>query len=291
MTFQSDFKKQKSSKEIEQKIMPISPKRAEEWLGNNTANRPLRNWWVKELAERMRKGQWKLSPEPIVFTRDGKMLDGQHRSWAIIESGMTVMMSVAIVEDDSVFEVLDQGVTRSNSDILSVPTAVLQPIHYLHRISYHTKRISPIELKPLLKTEMVDMSHYIHEIVKPKEKRFKPAIFRAALISSVLLNKIERERAMEVYTDLSHMNLQNWNRMMQHLMHLIDNQTLAEKRNSSNAHNNTFFRAMYFFENVDSKKTSIRLLDKFKNDTVSSVRNMYKSYHSKATDDVVKNFK
>ena len=70
--------------------------------------------------------------------------------------------------------------------------------------------------------------------------------------------------------------------MMQHLMHLIDNQTLAEKRNTSNAHNNTFFRAMYFFEHVDSKKTSIRLLDKFKNDTVNSVRNMYRDYHSAA---------
>ena len=282
MTLQSEFKKQKASKEIEQKVMPISPKRAKEWLEKNTVNRPLRNWWVKELASRMQKGQWKLSPEPIVFSRDGRMLDGQHRSWAIIESGMTVMMSVAIVEDDSVFDVLDQGVTRSNSDILGVPTAVLQPIHYLHRISYHTKRISPIELKPLLDTQMVDMSHYIHEVVKPKEKRFKPAIFRAALISSVLLGKIERERAIEVYTDLSHMNLQNWNRMMQHLMHLIDNQTLAEKRNTSNAHNNTFFRAMYFFEHVDSKKTSIRLLDKFKNDTVNSVRNMYRDYHSAA---------
>lgn len=65
----------------------ITPALAEEWLNANKTNRKLRDGLVEEYAGDMRAGRWTECPEPISFYADGDLADGQHRLWAICESG------------------------------------------------------------------------------------------------------------------------------------------------------------------------------------------------------------
>lgn len=70
-------------------MVAVSPKIAEKWLGANTDNRPLRPGVVERYAADMRAGNWTQCVVPISFYDDGSVADGQHRLWAIVESGTT----------------------------------------------------------------------------------------------------------------------------------------------------------------------------------------------------------
>ena len=127
MSITSEVKSAKRSKEIEQKVFKVTPAHAEKWLEMNTGNRRIRPSHVRHLARQMEQGRWMLSPEPIVFS-PRRLLDGQHRLSAILMSGCTIEASVALVQNEDVFRVLDQGVNRNNSDLTGIPSPVLQPL-------------------------------------------------------------------------------------------------------------------------------------------------------------------
>ena len=63
--------------------------KAQMWLDRNTSNRKLRDGWVEKYASDMLAGKWTECIVPIVFYENGDIADGQHRLWAIIESGTT----------------------------------------------------------------------------------------------------------------------------------------------------------------------------------------------------------
>lgn len=68
-------------------IEVITPKRATEYLDRNHGNRKLREGVVERYAEDMKNGRWTQCVAPIVFYDNGDIADGQHRLWAIVESG------------------------------------------------------------------------------------------------------------------------------------------------------------------------------------------------------------
>lgn len=70
-------------------VEKITPKIAEAWLNANTCNRKLRDGIVERYAADMTAGKWTECPEPISFYVDGDLADGQHRLFAITESGTT----------------------------------------------------------------------------------------------------------------------------------------------------------------------------------------------------------
>lgn len=73
----------------------VTPKMAEAWLNLNTNNRPLRDGVVEAYAADMKSGNWTTCPEPISFYGDGSLADGQHRLFAITESGCSIRFPVA----------------------------------------------------------------------------------------------------------------------------------------------------------------------------------------------------
>jgi hypothetical protein len=76
-------------------IENITPAKAEQWLNFNKSNRKLRDGVVEKYASDMRNGKWTTCPVPIAFYEDNDLADGQHRLWAIVESGVAVKMPVA----------------------------------------------------------------------------------------------------------------------------------------------------------------------------------------------------
>lgn len=273
MSITSEVKSAKRSKEIEQKVFKVTPAHAEKWLKMNTGNRRIRPSHVRHLAKQMEQGRWMLSPEPIVFS-PRRLLDGQHRLSAVLMSGCTIEASVALVQNEDVFRVLDQGVNRNNSDLTGIPSPVLQPLQWLLKHSVNALRKGKIVIDDIerIKDENIfTLSQRANEVIKPKDRRFKSAPFRAAYIMAVDMKMCDLETADHIYTNLSHMNMTEWSRMMQNIFHRFET---TKVHGASNSLKNEFFMAgLYLFSEAHSKKTKIILTEKFTDEMEKRVRN------------------
>lgn len=92
----------------------ITPQRAKQMLDNNIENnRNVRPQTVELYKQQMLKGNW-IGRHPGTYTvnKQGKLLDGQHRLKAIVESGVSVYGYIATV-DDSVMPTIDEGRKRT----------------------------------------------------------------------------------------------------------------------------------------------------------------------------------
>lgn len=101
--------------------LQVTPDMAIQWLEkHNTNNRKVSDKHVQRLARDMVEGKWVLTHNGIAFGPDGTLLDGQHRLWAIIESGRTVEMYVWRDMDPQAMMAIDSGKGRSLTDILNI---------------------------------------------------------------------------------------------------------------------------------------------------------------------------
>ncbi len=99
-------------------VEEVTPDLAKEWLLQNRENRSLRRRKVAQYASQMTRKQWLLTGDPIRFDQDGRLLDGQHRLSAIVQSNVTVTMVVMRGLLTETFKVIDAGMTRSVGDAL-----------------------------------------------------------------------------------------------------------------------------------------------------------------------------
>jgi len=99
-------------------VMDIDPTTAAAFLDKNTDNRPIGQNRVEAFARVMKNGGWKVNNQAIGFDVDGNLIDGQHRLWAIVESGITVRISVAYNVAKDAIKTIDRGATRSIAEVL-----------------------------------------------------------------------------------------------------------------------------------------------------------------------------
>lgn len=106
--------------EMTMKTILITPDIAAKMLQNNIGNRKLSPGNVKYLEGQLRKNNWKLTPESIIFSESRRLLDGQNRLNAIIKSGKAAECTVIMNAPDDIFDVLNTGKNRSAADTLHV---------------------------------------------------------------------------------------------------------------------------------------------------------------------------
>jgi len=98
----------------------VTPQLAAELLCLNMENnRRIDEARVKQWANIMRQGDWAYS-DPIKFSDDGKMIDGQHRLSAVIKVGEAQPFAFLIGYDKKSAETLDQGKKRTAKDIANI---------------------------------------------------------------------------------------------------------------------------------------------------------------------------
>jgi hypothetical protein len=102
----------------QQLVVKITPEDAEKILANyNHGNRLLRGGGARYIALQIRAGEWvEDHPQPICFSKQGVLLDGQHRIAGIAMAKEEVWASVRFGVDPSVMKYLDTGITRSLCD-------------------------------------------------------------------------------------------------------------------------------------------------------------------------------
>lgn len=193
---------------IETEVKIITPAFAKAILGNNFGNRDVRPSHVKSLAQAIKKGAWKLSPQGVVIHKpSGRLLDGQHRLHAVVEANMDVPMFIIYTEDEEVFRVLDQGVKRTMSDIFSVDRRVMDTINFCARTMLNTMAVvSPYQVEPLLNSSVGKLSRELIEHCPIVRRGFSTAPFKGAAVVSVIFGS-DKKYVFDLYKDFVYYNL------------------------------------------------------------------------------------
>lgn len=105
---------------VKHEVCEVSPPTAVDWLEKNIRNRDVRQSRVDRYARDMRSGNWMLSNDAIVFDVNGDLINGQHRLWAVVESGETVPMLVARGYPPEAHMSFDGGQLRNAADVMSL---------------------------------------------------------------------------------------------------------------------------------------------------------------------------
>ncbi|KMV19666.1 hypothetical protein ACT17_06420 [Mycolicibacterium conceptionense] len=103
-------------------IFKVTPEIAARWLERNTRNRALRETGVQRWLSDMENGRWVLNGDTIRFSRDGVLLDGQHRLTALtrMPSDTTLEMVVVTGLEPEAQDTMDIGGGRGVKDILAL---------------------------------------------------------------------------------------------------------------------------------------------------------------------------
>jgi len=150
----------------------MTVERAKELLENNDHNRKVTNSRVQEYAKEMTNGLWLYNGESIIISESGRLLDGQHRLLAIVESGVEVEIELVEGVPDS-----DGGIdtfltintkNRSNVDALTVAGFKDRPQHIAKLMAFkeafNSKKLmqKPSGVK-LLNHEVVELAREFGE--------------------------------------------------------------------------------------------------------------------------------
>lgn len=99
--------------------LDVTPEMAAEILEHNDRNRPLSAFSVKRYAADMKEGRWEYTRAPVIFSGE-RLIDGQHRLAAVVDSGATVRLDLAFGAPDRAFYFIDRGKTRTAGHIFSI---------------------------------------------------------------------------------------------------------------------------------------------------------------------------
>jgi hypothetical protein len=100
----------------------VTPERATEWLEGKVANRNIVDDHVHRLARDMVGGAWQRNGETIKFTADGRLIDGQHRLWAVVTAGVAIWFDVARGVSEAAMLTVDTNRRRTFANHLQIAT-------------------------------------------------------------------------------------------------------------------------------------------------------------------------
>jgi hypothetical protein len=106
---------------ITTEVLFVTPAMALEMLKASGVNRKTRERVVLAYRRDMEAGRWRMTGEPIQFTKSGDLANGKHRLTALSEADIEgiYLLVVRGLENDAQ-EMMDQGAVRSAKDALSL---------------------------------------------------------------------------------------------------------------------------------------------------------------------------
>lgn len=105
---------------ITAKVEVITPEVAKCYLEHNKDNRLLNKGHVAFLAKMMQEGTWQVNGEAIVFDKNGRLVNGQHRLSACVYANIPFETMVIRGVEEETFFTFDTGKTRSGGDVFKI---------------------------------------------------------------------------------------------------------------------------------------------------------------------------
>lgn len=105
---------------IETAMRLVTPEEAGDLLASSGRNRHLRPGRVRDLTGIMQRGEWMFNGDTLRVDWHGRLIDGQHRLHAIVNSGTSQPFLIVSGLDPRVFLTIDIGGTRTPGDMLGI---------------------------------------------------------------------------------------------------------------------------------------------------------------------------
>ena len=95
----------------------VTPEMATEWLDKNTKNRHVRHLHLGRLKKDMENGKFVITHQGVAICEDGTLIDGQHRLYAIKDTGKSQWMLVTTGLPMDAQQFVDNGARRLAADM------------------------------------------------------------------------------------------------------------------------------------------------------------------------------
>lgn len=170
-------------------FVDVTPEIAALWLAKNIANnrnRSERN--IKDFARKMANGEWYLTSQGIGFTESGAMADGQNRLAAIVSSGKTIKVAVAVGLSGRFYLGVDVGKRRTLRDALKMlmpdephirikgeVASAVASIYYGHNANLH-----PEEARVWIEANRVVLNWVVETLVEGDNTAHRPPAMKYA---------------------------------------------------------------------------------------------------------------
>jgi len=179
-------------------VRQMTPDLAMSILEKNTGNRTIRPSKVSEYAIVIRNGDWQLTPQGVIISKDGRLLDGQHRLHAIVKSGVTVPMVVSEGVDEELYKYLDRGAARSTADALNEDKKFIETVRFLCR-RIRGNSVVPDFLIAEVLTRLRPQLQELYEYCASTTRIYSAAPIRAAVILHMTRGPAYKDYAMRMY--------------------------------------------------------------------------------------------
>lgn len=247
----------------------IGPTLASRLMENNICNRDFRPGWAKDIARQMKLGRWRASPEPIVITTRGRVVNGQHRLWAVVDTGTTQEFTITVIPDEQfteIFEILDQGASRSNADVLREDARDITPLNFLLRVA-GIKTVKHQDLRPFIDSDLGRIIKKINER-KATGKIWKHNLFKAAMAVSILDGVLSEEEAFGIYDNLITSTITNWPHVFGLLYMQLTDGSIQLNSSGRSVKNDWFIRTMFALKNRNRR--DLKMIRIYNNTLVES---------------------
>lgn len=98
----------------------ITPKLAQALLDTKGKNRQINRATAARYMRQLTEGKWKLNGESIVLDWFGRLIEGQHRCLAVVETGISLTSIVVYGIDPDTFDTINGGRVRSSGDLVGI---------------------------------------------------------------------------------------------------------------------------------------------------------------------------
>jgi succinate dehydrogenase flavin-adding protein (antitoxin of CptAB toxin-antitoxin module) len=205
---------------ITQKI--ITPEIASKFLEYNVSNRPILKQHVKKLAADMVADRWETTHQGIAIAgtieRPVRLLDGQHRLSAIIQSNKPVLMLVCENMTEEAFKHIDAGKTRTLHYRLEEDPFIVECANFA---AHNAKRLGEQEFIEKILPELKVLSAKFTKTTKRK-------LTTKAVRLVFFMEQKTNENAHILYGDFVNQRYEKLSASLLHVMRRILNNKLKD---------------------------------------------------------------
>jgi len=194
------------------KVLTVTPIFAKHVLSNcNQLNRKINKRWVKFLADSITRGEWQLNGESIIFSKDYRLIDGQHRLQAVVMANKPIDIYVTTDIDHKTFVSVDTGHSRSGSHVLTINNKVKHSFDVsatLNKLSrYNSKNFDFDGAHVISNRQLVSLLEKHKDVGNSVEfARKYPKGYSKSTIAfcHYILSSIDNELATKLFEQLTH---------------------------------------------------------------------------------------
>jgi hypothetical protein len=175
----------------------ITPEVAGRMLEHNTNNRRPSKTHIDRIARMLKKGDWRVTGDAIVFNRKGELVNGQKRLMACVSTGIPIYAFVITGLNNDVYQYTDDQQARTLADRMRVlkNTAEIVNQYCTHVLGANTK-ITASEGDQVYQSLLEHFDYA--SAMRPKRKGLGIAAIWAAL---VMYHSVDKNKAAAFASD------------------------------------------------------------------------------------------